>query len=99
MSLQEGGLQGWDSLSLRSLDSHPLSWSPLSSECRPRITAKRKRSTASNFGEIEEVESKRPRTPSPHRSSKELISAAPSGSQSSKLAKLCKLLLSFVGLL
>ena len=31
MSLQEGGLQGWDSLSLRSLDSHPLSWSPLSS--------------------------------------------------------------------
>ena len=47
-----------------------------------------------------QVESKRPRTPSPHRSSKELvISAAPSGSQSSKLAKLCKLLLSFVGLL
>ena len=31
MSLQEGGVQGWDSLSLRSLDSHPLSWSPLSS--------------------------------------------------------------------
>ena len=32
MSLQEGGFQGWDSLSLRSLDSHaPLSWSPLSS--------------------------------------------------------------------
>ena len=45
------------------------------------------------------MESKRPRTPSPHRSSKEVVSAAPSGSQSSKLAKLCKLLLSFVGLL
>jgi len=99
MSLQEGGVRGWDSLSLRSLDSQPLSWSPLSSECRPRITAKRKRSTASNFGEREEVESKRPRTPSPHRSSKELVSAPPSGSQSSKLAKLCKLLLSFIGLL
>ena len=31
MSLQEGGVRGWDSLSLRSLDSQPLSWSPLSS--------------------------------------------------------------------
>ena len=55
MSLQEGGVRGWDSLSLRSLDSQPLSWSPLSSECRPRITAKRKRSTASHFEEREEV--------------------------------------------
>ena len=31
MSLHEGGVRGWDSLSLRSLDSQPLSWSPLSS--------------------------------------------------------------------
>ena len=44
------------------------------------------------------MESKRPRTPSPHRSSKEHISATPSES-SSKLAKLCKLLLSFTCLL
>ena len=46
-----------------------------------------------------QVESKRPRTPSPHRSSKEHTTALSSGSQSNKLAKLCKLLLSFIGLL
>jgi len=101
MSLQEGGAQGWDSLSLRSLDSNPLSWSPLSSECRPRITAKRKRSSGVYFGEKEEVEAKRPRTPSPHRTSKGqgADSLQDSNKEKSRLARLCKLLLYFVCLL
>ena len=51
--------------------------------------------------EIIQVESKRTCTPSPHRSSKENITAPTPQSQSSssKVAKLCKLLFSFICLL
>eukprot|EP00092_Neocalanus_flemingeri_P060222 GFUD01072158.1.p1 GENE.GFUD01072158.1~~GFUD01072158.1.p1 ORF type:complete len:412 (-),score=128.90 GFUD01072158.1:286-1461(-) len=53
-----------DTMSLHSLDSHLLNWSPLGEELRPKLSGKRKYSTFDEaISDDDEMVAKRPKTP------------------------------------